>query len=220
MMRAKKYTAFFALWEAESRPNMKKILFCFVTIVLILCGCQQQKAEVATPKAESEQVAIAPIVTTAPQGTAQQSAVVQSPAPKKAPIEKQTTAPKPAATIAPTSQPPAKEQSPEKAQTVSVTAKDDEGNFILGPVQISYIEGMTAFDALKNAGSVAGVAIHAKGIKSMIYVEGIGSLFEFDKGSKSGWLYSVNGGTPGKSAGSVKIGAQDVVLWRYTVSGK
>ena len=50
-----------------------------------------------------------------------------------------------------------------------------------------------------------------------VYVEGINNLYEFDKGSTSGWMYNVNGTYPNKSAGAYILKAGDTVEWRYTL---
>ncbi|QHT59813.1 DUF4430 domain-containing protein [Paenibacillus lycopersici] len=49
------------------------------------------------------------------------------------------------------------------------------------------------------------------------YVQGIDGLSEFDRGSGSGWMYSVNGVFPNYSADSYTLKPNDVVAWRYTL---
>lgn len=50
-----------------------------------------------------------------------------------------------------------------------------------------------------------------------VYVEGIGGLYELDGGEASGWMFSVNGEFPGKSAGDVTVSDGDEILWVYTL---
>lgn len=102
---------------------------------------------------------------------------------------------------------------------VSISAVDNEGVSILPSSKVSYSDDMTVFDALKTASAQSGVKYDSKGIGSYVYIQGIGDLYEFDRGARSGWVYSVNGSQPGKSAGSTKLKSGDVVLWRYTVTG-
>lgn len=48
------------------------------------------------------------------------------------------------------------------------------------------------------------------------YVQGIDNLYEFDKGSGSGWMYSVNGKFPNRSAGIWPLSPGDDIRWLYT----
>ncbi len=60
------------------------------------------------------------------------------------------------------------------------------------------------------------MALSYKGVASTVYVRGINNLFEFDKGSKSGWLYEVNGKFPDRSCGTYAVKPGDVINWKYT----
>ena len=48
------------------------------------------------------------------------------------------------------------------------------------------------------------------------YVEGIHNLYEFDVGSLSGWMYSVNGWFPNYGCSRYALQNGDVVNWVYT----
>ena len=48
------------------------------------------------------------------------------------------------------------------------------------------------------------------------YVEGINNLYEFDVGSLSGWMYSVNGWFPNYGCSRYALQNGDVVEWVYT----
>lgn len=48
------------------------------------------------------------------------------------------------------------------------------------------------------------------------YVAGIDGQEEFDKGSESGWMFSVNGKFPDVGAGSVDVRDGDFIKWLYT----
>lgn len=50
------------------------------------------------------------------------------------------------------------------------------------------------------------------------YVNALGPLSEKDCGSKSGWLYSINGITPSKSADQYKLAEGDIIRWEFTLS--
>ena len=60
------------------------------------------------------------------------------------------------------------------------------------------------------------IAVSYRGHNATLYVAGIAGLFEFDKGSGSGWLYAVNGKFPGYSAGKYKVKNGDKIQWLYT----
>ncbi|HMM06147.1 MAG TPA: DUF4430 domain-containing protein [Clostridiales bacterium] len=48
------------------------------------------------------------------------------------------------------------------------------------------------------------------------YVEGIANLYEFDCGELSGWEYFVNDWSPNYGCANYRVGAGDVIEWRYT----
>lgn len=48
------------------------------------------------------------------------------------------------------------------------------------------------------------------------YIEGIGNLYEFDCGELSGWLYKVNGQTPGCGCSSYMVEDGDVIEFLYS----
>lgn len=78
-------------------------------------------------------------------------------------------------------------------------------------------KGASVFDALKASGLSIGAETSAMGT----YVYAISSLREKDCGSKSGWLYSINGAFVSDSCDSAKLHDGDSVRWRYTCdSGK
>ena len=48
------------------------------------------------------------------------------------------------------------------------------------------------------------------------YIEGIANLYEFDCGSASGWVYTVNGEQPGVGCSDYAVHDGDTVIWHYT----
>lgn len=48
------------------------------------------------------------------------------------------------------------------------------------------------------------------------YIEGIGNLYEFDCGELSGWMYRVNGQTPGCGCSSYTVESGDVIEFLYS----
>jgi len=47
------------------------------------------------------------------------------------------------------------------------------------------------------------------------YVKGIGGLYQFDCGSESGWMYSVNGRTPNVGASNYQVSNGDAIVFYY-----
>lgn len=78
--------------------------------------------------------------------------------------------------------------------------------------------GDTAWSVTQRACRDAGVSMEASfsAAQGAVYVEGIGHLYEFDCGQGSGWIYKVNGTTPGRGCDSYPVKAGDALLWAYT----
>lgn len=49
-----------------------------------------------------------------------------------------------------------------------------------------------------------------------VYIEGIGNLYEFDCGEKSGWMFSVNGVFPSLGCSAYTVSAGDEIVFAYT----
>ncbi len=82
--------------------------------------------------------------------------------------------------------------------------------FFSGRVEISKSD--TVLSLLKRSLDKNGISFIERGG----YVSSIGGQSEFDKGSKSGWMFSVNGIFPNKSCNNVVLEDGDVVKWIYT----
>ncbi|CAG7644722.1 hypothetical protein PAESOLCIP111_04783 [Paenibacillus solanacearum] len=105
---------------------------------------------------------------------------------------------------------------PSRTMTISV-AGDEKLGTILSSQSLDWQSGDTAFTVLVRA--LGAVRVESKGSASSAYVVGIDGLREFDKGSKSGWMYAVNCSFPTTSAGSYKVNIGDRIDWRYTKNG-
>ena len=75
--------------------------------------------------------------------------------------------------------------------------------------------GFTAYDALKKACEDNGIKLTAKSSMYGTYVSGINNIDEFDCGSQSGWMYSINGNRPNVSASNRKINDGDEITFEY-----
>ncbi|MBR2696827.1 MAG: DUF4430 domain-containing protein [Parasporobacterium sp.] len=98
-------------------------------------------------------------------------------------------------------------QAPKPAYTISVTVSGEAYGGYFGGGTFSYEYPPTAFDALVSTG------LSYNGDRN--YVRGINGLSEFDHGPLSGWLYAVNGVTPGVSCGDYYLQDGDSVSWFY-----
>ena len=75
--------------------------------------------------------------------------------------------------------------------------------------------GFTAYDVLKKACEDNGIKLTAKSSMYGTYVSGINNIDEFDCGSQSGWMYSINGNRPNVSASSQRVTDGDEITFEY-----
>lgn len=85
---------------------------------------------------------------------------------------------------------------------------------------VSFEEGETVFDVLQRACSNYGISLEYSWFPMYgdYYIEGINNIYEFDCGSQSGWMYTVNGWFPSYGCSSYVLSNGDSVEWRYTCS--
>lgn len=103
--------------------------------------------------------------------------------------------------------------------TCSLTVRGpiSQGNkIIFQQTDISVKKGDTVSAVLFRVAKKKKVAVAYQGARGTVYIRGISGLFEFDRGSGSGWLYSVNNKFPGYSAGKKKVKNGDHIQWLYT----
>ena len=92
---------------------------------------------------------------------------------------------------------------------------------MLGKTEYIAAKGETVYDALSAVCKNYGIQLDAnyKSSYGSVYVEGIGYLYEFDAGPKSGWMYSVNGSFPNYGCSSYTLSDGDEIKWLYTCKG-
>lgn len=93
----------------------------------------------------------------------------------------------------------------------------DDG-VLLGKTAIDFSDGESAFDLLKRVCRDKDIHLEfsiTPGYGSA-YIEGIGNLYEFDCGERSGWLYRVNGQIPDVACSSYTLQAGDAVEFLYS----
>ena len=104
------------------------------------------------------------------------------------------------------------ELSPGKADLVP------EDGILLEKTTVSFEPGESVFDAFRRCLREQNVHfeyVDAKAYGS-IYIEGIGNLYEFDCGEQSGWLYFVNGISPGLGCFGYTVANGDEIVFAYT----
>ena len=114
--------------------------------------------------------------------------------------------------------------STEKPVTVKPTEKQTEKPKNVIPASGIYYSGKCSFtaeesvyDILKRITKENNIALDSEftPMYGTYYVKGIGGLYQFDCGSKSGWMYSVNGMTPNVGASNYQVSNGDVIVFYY-----
>ena len=90
--------------------------------------------------------------------------------------------------------------------------------WILYPVEVAFSEGETVFDVLQRVLQERKIHLEfsISPLYGSAYIEGISNLYEFDCGSLSGWMYSVNGWFPNYGCSSYVLSDADRIEWQYT----
>lgn len=90
--------------------------------------------------------------------------------------------------------------------------------WILKPVTVEFEDGETLGDVMSRVCRENGIHLEYSfnPLYNSNYVEGIGNLYEFDCGSESGWMYSVNGWFPNYGYSKYTLRDNDTVEWKYT----
>ncbi|PMC40520.1 hypothetical protein CJ195_02055 [Bacillus sp. UMB0899] len=112
-----------------------------------------------------------------------------------------------------------KKQEPKPTVTISVVGDSEKGT-ILSATKVEMSEGNTVLDVTLKILKSKGIPISMTGGGSTAYVQGIGNLFEFDRGPLSGWTVKQNGSTLSRSAGVTKVSNGDKIQWIYTTNYK
>ena len=83
---------------------------------------------------------------------------------------------------------------------------------------VEFIEGESAFDLLLREMRRNNIHMEFEYTPAFdsVYIEGIGNIYEFDCGAKSGWLYLVNGKLANCGCSQYILSPGDKVEWVYT----
>lgn len=77
--------------------------------------------------------------------------------------------------------------------------------------------GDTVYTVLTDAARVHGFHMEGSGANGLMYIHGIGNIYEFDFGDLSGWVYSVNGESASVGCDQRLLKDGDRIEWRYTL---
>lgn len=87
--------------------------------------------------------------------------------------------------------------------------------YILKDYSIRATEEDSVYSLLKRACSENGIPLNTGNSGFGIYVSGINNIEQKDCGNGSGWIYKINGKTPGHSAEKEKITHNSSIVWEY-----
>ena len=129
-------------------------------------------------------------------------------------------------------------QSADEYYTAAVTKKDAVGSVILtircdkvagkadhipadgvilAETAMPIASGDTVYTILTDAARVHGFHMEASGANGLMYVNGIGNIYEFDFGDLSGWVYMVNGASACVGCDQYTLKDGDRVEFHYTL---
>ena len=86
---------------------------------------------------------------------------------------------------------------------------------ILKKTECEIKKGSTVYDILEYACNNNGIKLTSRDTIYGIYVSGINNLDEFDCGSASGWVYTVNSQSPTKSCNKYTVSNGDEIVFKY-----
>lgn len=87
-----------------------------------------------------------------------------------------------------------------------------DGTMLDGKYALS--SGDSVYDVAARVLRYEGIDFATKGGRA-VYISGIGGLEEFDMGAESGWIYTVNGDTPGVNCGEYQPESGDEIEFKY-----
>ena len=94
-----------------------------------------------------------------------------------------------------------------------------DSGIIFSATDVEITEGESVFDVLKRALTASGVHLefNLAPVTNSAYIEGIGNIYEFDCGERSGWKFSVNGEYPRVGCSDYKVKPGDKIVFLYKI---
>ena len=108
-----------------------------------------------------------------------------------------------------------------RCDTISAYTAQNEfipaDGILLPMTQFQINQGETAYDILTQAAREYRIQLDSTGSGiSLLYVKGIGYIYEYEFGEQSGWMYYVNGIAPSVNAAEYTLSDGDVIQWMYS----
>lgn len=93
-----------------------------------------------------------------------------------------------------------------------------DGGIIYSERTVSFTEGESVFDVLRREMTNNGIPLEFvyTPMYDSVYIEGINNLYEFDCGSRSGWIYRVNGQKMNVGSSQCIVKQGDIIRIYYT----
>ncbi len=92
-----------------------------------------------------------------------------------------------------------------------------ESGVLLADAEMPIAQGDTVYTVLTDAARAHALHMEASGAQGLMYIHGIGNIYEFDFGELSGWLYTVNGETFSVGVDQYVLKPGDKVEFHYTL---
>ena len=92
-----------------------------------------------------------------------------------------------------------------------------ENGVILGETSLPIADGDTVYTILTDAARLHGIHMESSGANGLMYIHGIGNIYEFDFGDLSGWIYTVNGESASVGCDQYRLRDGDRVTFHYTL---
>ena len=93
-----------------------------------------------------------------------------------------------------------------------------EDGIILEKTEFALAEGESVFDILEEAVRANRIQMEYGGTGDLIYIKGLGYLYELAHGDLSGWVYHVNGESPSVGCAMYTLSDGDTIVWHYTLN--
>lgn len=88
---------------------------------------------------------------------------------------------------------------------------------ILAESSFPIASGDTVYTVLTDAARVHGIHMESSGTNGLMYIHGIGNIYELDFGDLSGWVYLVNGESASVGCDQYALADGDRIEWHYTL---
>ena len=209
-----------------SHRRMKLCLMCLLllcTMIMISsCGVNQEDDHEITPPIDNNTIIQKEIQTESTEAEKEEPEIViaekqettQVSGTKEKNVQSEET--KPATVHASPAPANSKEEQSPSIVTISVLGDEQKG-MIIEQTELAFQDGDTVLDVLKRVTRSNKIPLEYRGKGILAYVEGIGNLYEFDRGPSSGWLLKVNGNLVDASAGAIKVDKGDAIEWIYSI---